>query len=236
MKVLGVDTATSCGGIGIIDDDTVVAEYTFGPGDAPSATLIPALQALLDEAGFDLASLEGIAISLGPGSFTGVRVGLSAIKGLALATERPVVGVPTLDALASQLPRTPYLICPLLDARKGEVYAALYKQREGGDVERLTPYQVLSPAALLAEISLQETTFLGDGVEVYQELIKGHLGERAFFAPPHLRFLHGTAVAALGLKRIKGGGRDDIASLVPLYVRPSEAEIKRKGTKGKDFA
>jgi tRNA threonylcarbamoyladenosine biosynthesis protein TsaB len=226
MKVLGVDTATSCGGIGIIDDDRIVAEHTFGPGDAPSATLIRAMQTILDGSGLDLGAIEGIAISLGPGSFTGVRVGLSAVKGLALATGRPVVGVPTLDALASQLPRTPYLICPLLDARKGEVYVALYKQRVRGDVERLTPYQVLSPAALLAEISSQETTFLGDGAEVYRELITGHLGERAFFAPSHLRFLHGTTVATLGLKRIKRGERDDIASLVPLYVRPSEAELK----------
>jgi tRNA threonylcarbamoyladenosine biosynthesis protein TsaB len=227
MKVLGVDTATAGGGVGIIDDERVLAEYTFEAGDTPSAGLIPAIQAVLDQAGIDLAAIDAIAVSLGPGSFTGVRVGLSAVKGLSLAGGMPVLGVPTLDALASQLSRTSHLICPLIDARKGEVYAALYKQGEGGGLERLTPYQVLSPHALLAQISLQETIFLGDGVEVYQELIKGQLGERSFFAPAELSFLKGQTVAALGLERIKGGERDDVASLVPLYVRPSEAELKR---------
>jgi tRNA threonylcarbamoyladenosine biosynthesis protein TsaB len=188
--------------------------------------LIFAIQALLEEAGLGLTEIEGIAISLGPGSFTGLRVGLSAVKGLALATERPVVGIPTLDALASQLPCTPCLVCPIVDARKGEVYAALYKQGEGGTVERLTPYQALSPAALMAGIPPQQTVFLGDGVEVYGDLIKEHLGEQALFAPVHLRFLRGTTVAELGLKRIKQGEKDDIVSLVPIYVRQSDAEIQ----------
>ena len=147
MKVLGVDTATSGGGIGIIDDEKVLADYTFEAGDTPSATLILAIQAVLDQAGLDLAALDAIAVSLGPGSFTGVRVGLSAVKGLSLAGGMPVLGISTLDALASQLPRprTPNLICPLIDARKGEVYAALYKQSAGGGLERVSPYQVLSP-------------------------------------------------------------------------------------------
>jgi tRNA threonylcarbamoyladenosine biosynthesis protein TsaB len=229
MKVLGVDTATTGGGIGIIDDEKVLAEYTFEAGDTPSARLIPAIQGVLDQAGLDLATLDAIAVSLGPGSFTGVRVGLSAVKGLSLAGGMPVLGVPSLDALAAQLPRqrTPNLICPLIDARKGEVYAALYKRPEEGGLERVTPYQVLSPHALLVQVPLQETTFLGDGVEVYQKLIKEQLGERALFAPPELQFLKGQTVAVLGRERLERGGRDDVASLVPLYIRPSEAEIKR---------
>jgi len=226
MRVLGVDTATTGGGIGIIDDEKVLAEYAFDAGDAPSARLIPAIKTVLDQARLDLAALDAIAVSLGPGSFTGVRVGLSAVKGLSLAGGMAVVGIPTLDALASQLHPTPSLICPLIDARKGEVYAALYKQREGGGLERLTPYQVLSPAALLSQLTSHATVFVGDGVEVYGDFIKGHLGERALFAPPELRFLKGQTVATLGRKRIKQGEQDDVASLVPLYVRPSEAELK----------
>ena len=230
MKVLGVDTATTGGGIGIIDDEKVLAEYTFDAGDTPSAGLIPAIQTVLDQARLDLAALDAIAVSLGPGSFTGVRVGLSAVKGLSLAAGMPVLGVSTLDALAFQFPPTSTLICPFIDARKGEVYTALYKQREGGGLERLTPYQVLSPAALLSQLASHTTVFVGDGVEVYGEFIKGHLGERALFAPPEMRFLKGETVATLGLERIKQGERDDIASLVPLYVRPSEAELKRVQT------
>jgi tRNA threonylcarbamoyladenosine biosynthesis protein TsaB len=226
MRVLGVDTSTSCGSLGIIDDEEVVAEYALLRDETHSTRLVPAIQALLKEARLDLGEIDGIAVSLGPGSFTGLRVGLSAVKGLALATERPVVGVPTLDALAANLPFTPYLICPLVDARKGEVYTALYKDGQGGQVEQLTPYQVLSPLDLLEKIPLQETVFLGDGVEAYGELIEERLGAKALFAPPHLRFLRGSTVAEIGLTRFKKGKKDDITSLVPIYVRPSDAEIK----------
>jgi len=225
MRILGIDTATSCGGIGLIDDDAVVAEYAFDHEETPSARLVSAIRALLKEARLDLGGIDGIAVSLGPGSFTGLRVGLSAVKGLALALEKPVAGVPTLDALAAQLPPTTSHICPLVDARKGEVYTALYKQGGNGNVEQLTPYQVLPPARLLEELPLRETVFVGDGVEVYGELIVERLGDKALFAPPHLRYLRGTTVAKLGLQRLAHGGGDDIASLAPIYVRPSDAEI-----------
>ena len=231
MKVLGVDTSTSCGSLGIIDDDAVVAEYALLRDETHSTRLVPAIQALLKEARLDLNKIDGMAVSLGPGSFTGLRVGLSAVKGLALAAERPVVGVPTLDALAFNLPFTPYVICPLVDARKGEVYTALYKDGEGGRVEQLTPYQVVAPLDLLEKLPLQETIFLGDGVEVYGELIEERLGVKVLFAPPHLRFLRGSTVAEIGLQRFKKGETDDISSMVPIYVRPSDAEIK--WTKGK---
>jgi tRNA threonylcarbamoyladenosine biosynthesis protein TsaB len=107
----------------------------------------------------------------------------------------------------------------------------LYKDGEGGQVEQLTPYQVLSPLDLFEKIPFQETIFLGNGVEVYGELIEERLGAKALFAPPHLRFLRGSTVAEMGLQRFKRGEQDDISSLVPIYVRPSDAEIK--WTKGK---
>jgi tRNA threonylcarbamoyladenosine biosynthesis protein TsaB len=231
MRILGIDTSTSCGSLGIIDDDEVVAEYALLRNETHSSRLVPAIQTLLKEARLGLDEIDGMAVSLGPGSFTGLRVGLSTIKGLALAAEKPVAGVPTLDALASNLPFTPYVICPIVDARKGEVYTALYKDGERGQIEQLTPYQVLSPLELLEKIPLQETIFLGDGVEVYRELIEERLGEKALFAPPHLRFLRGSSVAEIGLQRFKKGKKDDISSLVPIYVRPSDAEIN--WTKGK---
>lgn len=226
MRILGVDTSTSCGSLGIIDDNRVVAEYALLRDETHSTRLLPAIQTLLKETRFGLDEIDGIAVSLGPGSFTGLRVGLSAVKGLALAAERPVVGVPTLDALASNLPFTPYVICPIVDARKGEVYFALYKDGVSGRVEQLTPYEVLTPPQLLEKIPLQETIFVGDGVETYRELIEERLGAKALFAPPHLRFLRGSTVAEIGLQRFKRGEKDDISSLVPIYVRPSDAEIK----------
>ncbi|MCJ7546336.1 MAG: tRNA (adenosine(37)-N6)-threonylcarbamoyltransferase complex dimerization subunit type 1 TsaB [Deltaproteobacteria bacterium] len=226
MKILGLDTATLCGSIGIIDDDKVVAEYALHREETLSARLLPAIQTLLAEARLDLHEIDGIAVSLGPGSFTGLRVGLSAVKGLALATQKPAAGIPTLDALAYNLPFTPYQICPLLDARKGQIYTALYKNRAGGFLEQVTPYQVLSPAALIEAIPHEETVFLGDGVKVCQELITQRLAAKALFAPLHLGFLRGTTVAELGLKRLGRGESDDISALVPIYVRPSDAELK----------
>jgi tRNA threonylcarbamoyladenosine biosynthesis protein TsaB len=233
MKILGLDTATLCGSLGIIDDDEVVAEYALRREETLSARLLPAIQTLLAEARLDLHEIDGIAVSLGPGSFTGLRVGLSAVKGLALAAAMPVAGIPTLDALAYNLPFSPYQICPLLDARKGQIYTALYKNRAGGFMEQITPYQVLSPAALIEAIPHQETVFLGDGVEVCREVITQGLAEKALFAPLHLGFLRGTTVAELGLTRIRRGEADDISSLVPIYVRPSDAELKGgRGNKG----
>ena len=226
MRILGVDTSTSCGSLGIINDNRVVAEYVLLRDETHSTRLVPAIQALLKETRLGLDEIDGMAVSLGPGSFTGLRVGLSAVKGLALAAKRPVVGVPTLDALASNLPFTPYVICPIVDARKGEVYTALYKDEEKGRVEQLTPYQVLSPLELLEEIPSQEIIFLGDGVEVYGKLIEERLGAKALFAPPHLRFLRGSTVAEIGLQRFNRGEKDDISSLVPIYIRQSDAEIK----------
>ena len=226
MRILGVDTSTSCGSLGIINDNRVVAEYALLRDETHSTRLVPAIQALLKETRLGLDEIDGMAVSLGPGSFTGLRVGLSAVKGLALAAKRPVVGVPTLDALASNLPFTPYVICPIVDARKGEVYTALYKDEEKGRVEQLTPYQVLSPLELLEEIPSQEIIFLGDGVEVYGKLIEERLGAKALFAPPHLRFLRGSTVAEIGLQRFNRGEKDDISSLVPIYIRQSDAEIK----------
>ncbi len=233
MKILGLDTATLRGSLGIIDDDEVVAEYALQREETLSARLLPAIQTLLAEARLDLHEIDGIAVSLGPGSFTGLRVGLSAVKGLALAADMPVAGIPTLDALAYNLPFTPYQICPLLDARKGQIYTALYKNRAGGFMEQATPYQVLSPAALIETIPHQETVFLGDGVEVCREVITQRLAEKALFAPLHLGFLRGTTVAELGLQRIRRGEADDISALVPIYVRPSDAELKGgRGNKG----
>lgn len=227
MRILGVDTSSSCGSIGIIDGDQVVAECTFHREETHSTRLIPSIQAILKDAKLSLKEIDGLAVSLGPGSFTGLRVGISTIKGLALAAEKPVVGIPTLDALAHNFLFTPYLICPLLDARRDEVYTALYRKERGGRLQRLTPYRSISPIAMLEEIPLQETIFVGNGVTLYGPVIKGKFGKKALFAPPYLRFLRGLTVAKLGLQRIIEGERADVTSLMPIYVRPSDAEIHR---------
>ena len=130
MKILGIDTSTSCGSVGLIDGDSVIAEYLIDIPVTHSERLLGSIEHVLRQAGCSTGELDGWAISLGPGSFTGLRIGVSTIKGLAFATQKPVAGVPTLDVLAFNISPTPYLICPVLDARKGEVYAAFYRYEE----------------------------------------------------------------------------------------------------------
>src|SRR4030042_1696244 len=120
MKVLGIDTSTSCGSVGLIDDESIISEYLLNIPVTHSERLLGAIELILKEARFSIGDLDGWALSLGPGSFTGRRIGVSTLKGLALVTQKPVAGVSTLDVLAYQISSTPYLICPILDARKGE--------------------------------------------------------------------------------------------------------------------
>jgi tRNA threonylcarbamoyladenosine biosynthesis protein TsaB len=227
MRILGVDTSSSCGSLGIIDGDQVVAECTFHREETHSTRLIPSIQALLRDAKLSLKEIDGLAVSLGPGSFTGLRVGISTIKGLALADEKPVVGIPTLDVLAYNFLFTPYTICPLLDARRDEVYTALYRKGREGGLERLTSYRSMSPIVMLEEIPFMETIFAGNGVTLYGPIIKEKFGTKALIAPPYLNFIRGLTVAQLGLQRILGGERAEVTSLMPIYVRPSDAEVHK---------
>lgn len=127
MPVLGIDTATAACTVALVEESRIIAEYTVNDKKSHSRRLMPIIDAVLKEAGLKGQDLEALAVSLGPGSFTGLRIGLATAKGLALAWGKPVLGIPTLDGLAHSLPGTPHVLCPLLQARKGEFYWALYR-------------------------------------------------------------------------------------------------------------
>jgi tRNA threonylcarbamoyladenosine biosynthesis protein TsaB len=232
MKVLGIDTSTEYGSVGIVHDDVVVAEYALKKKETHSTRLLPAIEELLTVAGMTFAEIDGVAVTRGPGSFTGLRVGLSTVKGLVFASGKPVVGVPTLDALARNIPFTQHQICPVMDARKGEVYIAVYRCNNPMQWEQETPYLVLPPERLGSAIPCQPTIFLGNGVPIAYEHIRKALGDEASFAPSHLGFLRGSTVAELGRLRLEAGESTDIAALVPIYVRASDAEITTKKKHG----
>ena len=227
MKVLGIDTSTRCGSVGLVDDERVIAEYLLNVASTHSERLLGAIEIVLREAHFVLEDLDGWAISLGPGSFTGLRIGVSTVKGLAFATGKPVVGVATLDALASLISPTPFLITPILDARKGEVYTAFYRYGEETLLKRLSPYQALRPEDLVKKID-EETIFIGNAVETYKDYIRNSLHSLAIFLPHSFNILHGSVVARLGLELLRKNETLDIETFTPIYVRPSEAEIKWK--------
>ena len=225
MIVLGVETSSLQGGVALVGERGLVAEYILNIEIKYSERLLPAIDRILVDAGLVVADLGGLAVAIGPGSFTGLRIGLSTAKGLAAASALPLVGVPTLPALAWGLPFACYPICPILDARKGEVYCAMFRWA-GGALAQVMEDAALAPAALAARIT-EPTIFVGEGVTVYGEFLGRTLGPRALFAPPPLAGARPAAVAALGREQLLRGERDDPAALIPRYLRPSEAELKR---------
>ncbi len=225
MKILGIDTSTPCGSVGLIDDDRIIAEYLLNIPVTHSERLLCAIELVLKESRMTVGDLDGWAISLGPGSFTGLRIGVSTLKGLSFATQKPVAGVPTLDVLASQVSPTPCLICPILNARKKEVYTAFYRYEEGKFPKRLSAYQAIAPEDLMKRID-EKTIFIGDGVEIYGEVLQKYLPSLALFTSPLLNLPHGIMIARLGLQLLQKGEGLNLATFVPLYVRPSEAEVK----------
>jgi tRNA threonylcarbamoyladenosine biosynthesis protein TsaB len=225
VKVLGIDTSTSCGSVGLIIDEWVASEYRLNIPVTHSERLLGAIELILKEAQCAIGDLDGWAISLGPGSFTGLRIGVSTVKGLAYASQKPVVGVSTLDVLASQISPTPYLICPILDARKREIYTAFYRYDEGNSLKRLSAYQAMGAEDLVNRIE-ERTIFVGDAVNTYGDYLQSSLPSFAIFPPLPLNLPLGSGVAKLGQELLQKGEHLHLSTFTPIYVRPSEAEIK----------
>ena len=230
MVVLGIETSSLHGGVALVGERGLIGESVLNIEVTYSERILPAIDRLLAEAGLAVPDLGGLAVAIGPGSFTGLRIGLSTAKGLAAASATPLVGVPTLRAMAWGLPFARHPICPILDARKGEVYCALFRWTEGGLVQEMED-AALAPEALAARIT-EPTILLGEGVAGYRQFLAGALGPLALFPPAALAGARPAAVAALGRARLLRGERDDPAALVPRYLRPSEAELKRAAALG----
>ena len=166
MRVLGIDSATLVAGMAVVDGERVIVEGFLQTRKTHSERLLPLIDFWLREAELSLSDLDGIAVTLGPGSFTGLRIGLATAKGLALGAGKPLLGIPTLDALALNLTGVPGFICPILDARKSEVYTAVYVSPESGRLIRLTRYLAVSPVWLLDWLRQGIEPILEPGIEV----------------------------------------------------------------------
>jgi tRNA threonylcarbamoyladenosine biosynthesis protein TsaB len=226
MKILAVDTSTPVGSIALTEGALLKAQHILNISATHNQRLLPGIDRILEDTGWTLDDLDALAVSLGPGSFTGLRIGLSVIKGLAWARGKPMAGVPTLDALAANVPFVPYPICPVLDARKGEIYTALYRLNDEQVVEKFTPYMALKPEKL-ADLISEKTVFVGDALLSYGDRLASRLGDRLLQAPPHLNVVHASSVAWLAWRMLQLGRHEDVSSCTPLYVRPSEAELSR---------
>ncbi len=226
MLILGIETATMTGGLALINDSKLISEYTLNMKTTHSSRIMPALDWMLKDASLDKHEIEGIAISIGPGSFTGLRIGLATAKGLAMGLEVPMISVPTLDALAHNIPHPMYQVCAALDARKKEVYSAFFNY-ENDILIKKTPYEVIPPAELMEQIK-EKTIIVGDAIDIYGDLFKAELGDLVLFAPDVQRLPRAAVIAQLGLAKLKAGEILDLASSEPIYIRPSDADMKPK--------
>ena len=222
MKILGIDTSTPIGSVALIDDDNLVAEHTLNIVQAHSSRLMPAIDTVLKWSDITAAALDACAVGVGPGSFTGVRIGVATIKSLCYALDKPIVGVSTLEAVAYNLRWTNGVICPLFDARRSEVYGAIFEG--GAEWQRLSEELCLPIDAFLDRLEEHASSdcpinFLGDGLFTYGDAVRERLGERAYFADAIFNVPRGATVAHLGRQRLQHGEGDSYWTLVPNYVR-----------------
>jgi len=226
LYVLGIESATPVASVAVAGEGGILAERMVLNRRTHSVNLLPMLKATLEESEIDRKKLSGIAVSGGPGSFTGLRIGMTTAKALAWVWGLPVVGISTLTALAHPLAGSGGLVCPILNARKNEVYTAIYDCRSE-IVKCLKGPAAVGPAQL-AEILLeyrQPVTLVGDGVAVYGSQLRDALGEMVKFAPLAASFPRGGAIAELGLAALREGRGIHPSILQPEYIRPSEAEV-----------
>lgn len=224
MKVLGIESAATTASVAILEDDHLVAEYTTDYKKTHSQTLLPMIDDMSRMVGLEPASLDVIAVSGGPGSFTGLRIGSTTAKGLGLALNKKLVHVPTLDAMGYQLLGTSGLVCAMLDARKGNVFAGIYQCDQTFQVVKPSFHgSVEEVAEMLNELG-QPVTITGDGCDVYwtqlEELVKVPVSK----APVWARRARAAAVAALGMEMAKNGQTEEASAHVPNYLRVSQAE------------
>jgi tRNA threonylcarbamoyladenosine biosynthesis protein TsaB len=225
MIVMGIETATPSGGAALWVDGAVEAAEEGSRALSHSQRLMPAIEAILRQGGRLLSDLDALAVSIGPGSFTGLRIGLSVAKALAHAAGKPVVPVSTLEALAWRFAEDGILAAPMLDARRSEIYAALFRRSEpGGPLERLSADLAESPESFAERIA-EDCLAAGPGAVRYSELLAERLGERLRFVTGETAEPSAGAVAALGAERFARGERANLLTLEPVYVRKSDAAL-----------
>lgn len=229
MRILGIESSSLVAGVALVTNGILTAEYTVNYKKTHSQTLLP----MLDEIGrlleLDLHTVDGIAVSAGPGSFTGLRIGSATAKGLGLALKKPLLAVPTVEALAYNLWGASSLVCPIMDARRNQVYTGLYYVEEELLVEK-EPC-AMDMHALIGELNArgERVLFLGDGVPVYEPVIRRELTVPCAFAPAQSSRQRAASVAALGYLYMKRGEMVDAAEFKPEYLRKPQAEREREG-------
>lgn len=229
MKILGIESSSLVASVAIVTNGTLTGEYTMNNKKTHSQTLLPMLDELASLLELDLSELDAIAVSAGPGSFTGLRIGSATAKGLGLALKKPLIHIPTVDAMAYGLWGAKALVCPIMDARRNQVYTGIYRTEK--KLEAVKAQCAADLGDLIEELNQlgEDVIFLGDGVPVYRERICRDMKTPFAFAPAHLNRQRAASVAALGALYFEEGKIEDAASHEPDYLRKSQAEREREG-------
>ena len=227
MRILALDSSGLVATVAILEDEQTVAEYTVNYKKTHSQTLLPMLDEIVKMTEFDLNTIDAIAVAGGPGSFTGLRIGSATAKGLGLALGKPLIHVPTVDGMAYNMFGSTGLICPMMDARRNQVYTGIY--RFENDFEIVEEQMAISVNDLIAKLNAygEKVTFLGDGVPVYKAQLEAALEVPYCFAPAHMNRQSGAAVGALGMKYYAEGKVESAREHQPDYLRLSQAERER---------
>ena len=229
MKLLALDSSGMVASVALVEDDNLLAEYTVNYKKTHSQTLLPMLDEISKMIQLDMNSIDAIAAASGPGSFTGLRIGSATAKGLGLALKKPLIAVPTLDALAYNLYDHKDVICPIMDARRNQVYTGLYTF-EAHEMKIIQESCALDIEELITKVNALGTAvvFLGDGVPVYEKILQEKLKVPYSFAPAHCNKQRASAVGALGVVYAKNDQMVTAAQFQPDYLRKSQAERERE--------
>lgn len=235
--ILAIESSALVASVALAEEDTILAEYTTNQKKTHSQTLLPMIHEIFQMTGIEKEAIEAIAITSGPGSFTGLRIGSATAKGLALAWDRPIVPVPTVDALAYNLQYTNSLICPIMDARRNQVYTGIYAFEDNGstvEFKTIRPQCAISIEEIISD--LNETghpvIYLGDGVPVYRDVLTEKTKVDYLFAPAHCNRQDAGALAALAQIYYEKGQMVSAAEHRPDYLRLSQAERERLEKQG----
>ena len=229
MRILGVDSSGMVASVALVEDDLLVAEYSVNYKKTHSQTLLPMLDEIVKMTELDLNTIDAIAVAAGPGSFTGLRIGAATVKGLGLALEKPVISVPTCHGLAYNLWGSDKLICPIMDARRNQVYTGIYEFCDG-KLQILENQMAVSVTEIAEKLNAlgREVIFLGDGVPVYRKTLAEVMKIPYSFAPAHMNRQRASAVAVLGAQYYVQGRAESAMEHKPDYLRLSQAERERK--------
>jgi tRNA threonylcarbamoyladenosine biosynthesis protein TsaB len=233
MKILGIDSSTPVTTIALIENQNLVVETVLNTRRNHSKKLMPVIDMVLKEAEVTITEIDGIAVAKGPGSFTGLRIGLTTAKTIAWSLGKPLLAIPSLDGLALNAQGVSGIICPILNARKNEVYTCLYKIDKSNNLHKLSDYLAIEPLKLIDILKSKDEAIilLGDGVEEFATLFTDALGDKITILTPVNWLSRASHIAYLGLKKLQNNEQDDVMHVSPLYIRKSEAELRLKQKK-----